>query len=154
MLAEHLQARFVARRFSISGRSVWASHNRSPYLAFGSSTTERLRRVPAMRSPRASNCSVMMRPKTAAHPGDEPISLGHLSVLPFDCEAGWSETLAHHLLAPGPERLGVLRIEGVGPDAGAHRTDQPVGDRRYLAVLAVTAADLFGRGDDGSPDRG
>jgi hypothetical protein len=33
------------------------------YSAFRSFMTERSRKVPAMRSPRASNCSVMMRPK-------------------------------------------------------------------------------------------
>src|SRR5258708_35958217 len=48
----------------------------------------------------------------------------------------------------------MLRIEGVRPDAGAHRADQPFGDLRHLAVLAVAAADLFGRGDEGGPDRG
>jgi hypothetical protein len=48
----------------------------------------------------------------------------------------------------------VLRIEGVGPDAGADRADQPFGDLRHLAVLAVAAADLFGRGDEGGPDGG
>ena len=65
--------------------------------------------------------------------------------------AGWSETFAHHLLAPGPERFGALRIEGVGPNPRAHRTDQPVRDLRHLAVLAVEAADLFGRSDEGRP---
>src|ERR1700736_2546827 len=67
---------------------------------------------------------------------------------------GWSEALADQFLAPGPERLGVLRIKGVGPDAGAHRADQPFGDLRHLRVLAVAAADLFSRGDEGGPDRG
>src|ERR1700693_4160227 len=65
-----------------------------------------------------------------------------------------SEAFPHYLLALGPERLGVLRIKGVGPDPGAHRTDRPIGDLRYVAVLAVAAADLFGRGDEGGPDRG
>ena len=36
------------------------------YSAFRSFMTERSRKVPAMRSPRASNCSVMMRPKPHA----------------------------------------------------------------------------------------
>jgi hypothetical protein len=64
-----------------------------------------------------------------------------------------SEAFAHHLLALGPERLGVLRIEGVGSDPGTHRADQPFGDPRHLAILAISAAELLGRGDEGGPDR-
>jgi len=60
---------------------------------------------------------------------DEVPTVGHFVGSPFDCAAGGrSEALADQFLAPGPERLGVLRIEGVGPDAGAHRADQPFGD--------------------------
>ncbi len=55
---------------------------------------------------------------------------------------------AHHLLALGPERLGVVGIEGIGADAAAF------GEFRHMAVLAIEAAHRIGRGHDAAPDRG
>jgi hypothetical protein len=66
--------------------------------------------------------------EAAAHAGDEPVSLGHMSVLPSS-DAG-------------------------GQKRSPTRADQPFGDPRHLAILAVAAADLFGRDDEGGPDRG
>src|ERR1700722_168702 len=66
---------------------------------------------------------------------------------------GWSEAFAHHRLAPGPQRLGVFGIEGIGPDAGAHRADRSFVDFRYLAILAVAATRSLGRRDEAGPDR-
>ncbi len=82
--------------------------------------------------------------KAAAHAGDEP---------KFRSIASWeSEALAHHLLALGPERLGVLRIECVRPHALADGGDQAFGDRRHMAVLAIAAAHILGWGDERGPD--
>ncbi len=63
-----------------------------------------------------------------------------------------SELLADHLLAPGPKRLGAFRIERIGPHAAADigALDE-IGD---VAVLAIAAADVFGRRDHRRPDRG
>jgi len=68
---------------AISDRS---SHNRSPYSAFRSVMTERSRKVPAMRSPRASNCSVMMRPK----PHAKSVRNSLLSVAISTTTNGWT----------------------------------------------------------------
>jgi hypothetical protein len=73
----------ISIRYRASTRSC-----RSPYLAFRSSMTERSPTVPAMRLSRASNCSVMMQPKPLLTAGDEPVSLGHLSVLPLTVRRG------------------------------------------------------------------
>src|SRR5580692_7771571 len=64
-----------------------------------------------------------------------------------------SEAFTHHLLAPGPERLGALRIERIGSDAGAHRADRSFDDLRHLAILAVAAADILRWGNESRPDR-
>jgi len=71
---------------AISDRSSAASHNRSPYSAFRSVMTERSRKVPAMRSPRASNCSVMMRPK----PHAKSVRNSLLSVAISTTTNGWT----------------------------------------------------------------
>ncbi|SRR5258706_11672397 len=97
---------------------------RTDVLATGED--ERWRTVPAMRSPRASNCSVMMRPKPLLTPVMSRFLWG-IDWVSVDSE-GWSEAFAGELLAPCPERLGVPRVYGVGPYAGAHRADQPLGD--------------------------
>jgi hypothetical protein len=49
--------------------------------------TERLCTVPAMRSPRASNCSVMMRPKPLLTPVMSQFLWAFVGS-PFDCKAG------------------------------------------------------------------
>src|SRR6202035_4095662 len=63
------------------------------------------------------------------------------------------EAFAHHLFALGPERFGVLWIERVGSDAGTYRTDQPFGDLRHLAILAIATAYLLRWRHERGPDR-
>src|ERR1700720_4773605 len=76
-----------------------------------------------------------------------PVCLSHISDA-----TRWSEAFTHHLLTLGPERLGMLRIKRIGPDAGAYRADQPFGDLGHLAILAIAAAHFLGRGNEGGPD--
>jgi hypothetical protein len=65
-----------------------------------------------------------------------------------------SKRLSDQFLALLPQRLGVVRIERVRPNAFTDCADNRIVryDCADMAVLAVTAANFIGRGDDTSPD--
>ena len=65
-----------------------------------------------------------------------------------------SKRLSDQFLALLPERLGVVRIERIRPNAFTDCADNHIVryDRADMAVLAVAAADFIGRGNKAGPD--
>ena len=64
-----------------------------------------------------------------------------------------SDAFADQFLASGPQHRRVRRVDRIGSDAGADGADQPFGDLRHAAVLAIATADCLGRGEECGPDR-
>ena len=65
-----------------------------------------------------------------------------------------SEVFADHLLALAPQRVGVLRVERIGPQAFADGADFAIvgHDLADMAVFAIASADILGRRHDASPN--
>src|SRR4029077_7457478 len=63
---------------------------------------------------------------------------------------------AHHLLAFIPERLGILRIQGISaPSLADDADDRGVSnDAADMAILEIAPADFVRRSDHGGPYRG